>query len=204
MGTVTDCYNPYEAKYSITRSILKQLTKADCFLQIATKSKLILRDLDLLKQIRHLSVALSINTLNDDFRRDMDCASTIQERIDCLKTLHENGIYTILFMSPIFIGITDWQAIIEKSSGFVNEYWFENLNLRGSYKSVILQYVREYFPNVYPLYQQIYVKGDKAPLIEMENEIRTYCNRNKILFSDYFHHEEVIQNPQNKILENNK
>lgn len=49
MGTVTDCYNPYEAKFGITRSILEQLVEADCYLQIATKSKLILRDLDLLK-----------------------------------------------------------------------------------------------------------------------------------------------------------
>lgn len=204
MGTVTDCYNPFEAKYRITQSILKQLTNADCYLQIATKNKLILRDLYLLKQMKRLSVALSINTLDDCFRKDMDCASSIPERLATLQTLHENGIYTILFMSPIFIGITDWQAIIEKSSDFVNEYWFEDLNLRGSYKSMILQYIQEHYPNTHPLYQQIYIKGDKTPLTEMENEIRDYCNKNEILFSDYFHHEEVIRNPQNKILGNNK
>lgn len=50
MGTVTDCYNPYEVKYGITRSILEQLIGVDCYLQIATKNKLILRDLDLLKK----------------------------------------------------------------------------------------------------------------------------------------------------------
>lgn len=204
MGTVTDCYNPYEAKYGITRSILEQLVGVDCYLQIATKNKLILRDLDLLKRMRRLSVALSINTLDENFRRDMDRANTVQERLETLRMLHENGIYTILFMSPIFVGITDWEAIIETSRSFVSEYWFEDLNLRGGYKTVILQYVREHYPDHYPRFERIYVKGDKTLLTEMENEIIAYCRNNDILFSDYFHHDEVIRNPKNKILGNNK
>lgn len=204
MGTVTDCYNPYEAKYGITRSILEQLVGVDCYLQIATKNKLILRDLDLLKRMQRLSVALSVNTLDENFRRDMDRASTVLERLETLRTLHENGIYTILFMSPIFVGITDWKAIIETSRNFVSEYWFEDLNLRGGYKIVILQYIREHYPNHYPLFERIYVKGDKAPLTEMEHEIIAYCRKNDILFSDYFHHDEVIRNPKNKILGKNK
>ncbi len=203
MGTVTDCYNPYEAKYGITRSILEQLVGVDCYLQIATKNKLILRDLDLLKKMKHLSVALSVNTLDENFRRDMDRASTVQERLETLRTLHENGIYTILFMSPIFIGVTDWKAIIETSRSLVSEYWFEDLNLRGGYKSVIMQYVQGYYPDSYPLFKRIYVQGDKTPLTEMENEIIAYCHDNDILFSDYFHHEEVIRNPKNKILGKN-
>ena len=196
MGTVTDCYNPYEAKYGITRSILEQLVGVDCYLQIATKNKLILRDLDLLKKMKHLSVALSVNTLDENFRRDMDRASTVQERLETLRTLHENGIYTILFMSPIFIGVTDWKAIIETSRSL-------DLNLRGGYKSVIMQYVQGYYPDSYPLFKRIYVQGDKTPLTEMENEIIAYCHDNDILFSDYFHHEEVIRNPKNKILGKN-
>lgn len=203
MGTVTDCYNPYEVKYGITRSILEQLVGVDCYLQIATKNKLILRDLDLLKKMKRLSVALSVNTLDENFRRDMDRASTVRERLETLRTLHENGIYTILFMSPIFIGVTDWKAIIETSRSFVSEYWFEDLNLRGGYKNVIMQYVQGHYPDSYPLFKRIYVQGDKTPLTEMENEIIAYCRDNDILFSDYFHHEEVIRNPQNKILGKN-
>ena len=161
MGSVTDCYNPYEAKYGIMRTILEQMVGADCYLQIATKSKLILRDLDLLKKIPRLSVALSVNTLDEQFRRDMDCASSIQERLETLKTLYENGIYTILFMSPIFIGVTDWKAIIEKSRNFTKEYWFEILNLRGGYKPVILEYMRKHYPDCYPFFEQIYIKATK-------------------------------------------
>ena len=75
MSTATDCYNPYEAKYGITRSILEQLVGSDCHLQISTKNKLILRDMDLLKRMKHLSIAMSVNTLDERFRRDMDKGS---------------------------------------------------------------------------------------------------------------------------------
>lgn len=204
IGTVTDGYNPYEAKYGVTRSILEQLVGVDCYLQIATKNKLILRDIDLLKKMRHLSVAMSVNTLDDNFRADMDKASSIHDRLDTLKQLHEAGIYTILFMSPIFIGITDWKEIIETTRDYISEYWFEDLNLRGSYKATILDYIREKYSELYPLYEQIYIRGDRSPLDRMENDIRHYCNTNGILFSDYFHHKEVINNPDNKVLGKNR
>lgn len=204
IGTVTDGYNPYEAEYRITRSILEQLAGVDCYLQIATKNKLILRDIDILKQMKHLSVAVSINTLDDGFRQDMDKASSISDRLDALRILHENGIYTILFMSPIFIGITDWKGIIEASRRFTNEYWFEDLNLRGSYRTVILQYIQERYPEYYPLYERIYIKHDMTPLTEMESDIISYCQDNEICFSDYFHHKDVISNPQNKVLGKNR
>ncbi len=38
--------------------------------------------------------------------------SSISERLEILQTLHRNGIYSVLFMSPIFPGITDFKAII--------------------------------------------------------------------------------------------
>jgi DNA repair photolyase len=78
LSSVTDCYNPFEQKYRLTRKILEQLVASDCYLSISTKSKLILRDIDLLKQIRNLSVSMSINTINENFRKDMDNASTIK------------------------------------------------------------------------------------------------------------------------------
>ena len=56
---------------------------------------------------------MSINTLNEKFKNDMDNASSIKDRLETLQKLHENGINTVLFMSPIFPYITDWKKIIE-------------------------------------------------------------------------------------------
>lgn len=203
MSTATDCYNPYEAKYKITRSILEQLVNSNCYLQISTKNKLILRDLDLLKRMKHISVAMSVNTLDETFRRDMDRGSTIAERLDTLRTFHENGIYTILFMSPIFIHITDWKAIINQTRDFICEYWFEDLNLRGSYKPVIMQYVQEHYPQYYDTYRRIYNEGRRQELMDMDREICAWCDAEHVNYSAYFHHETVIKTEVNKILGKN-
>lgn len=200
MSTATDCYNPYEARYGITRSVLEQLVDSDCYLQISTKSKLILRDMDLLKRMKHLKIAMSVNTLDENFRRDMDRGSTIRERLDTLRAFHDEGIYTILFMSPIFIGITDWQAIIETSRGFIGEYWFEDLNLRGSYKPVIMRYVAEHYPHLYPTYERIYLKGDRTELTANDRAIRTYCDANGVNYGAYFRHEEVVRSKAGETL----
>ncbi len=198
LSSVTDCYNPIEKEEEITRNILKELINADCFLSISTKSNLILRDIDLLKQMKKVTVSISINTLDESFRKDMDKASSIEERIATLKKLHENGIYTILFMSPIFPYITNYQEIIEKTKKFVNEYWFENLNLRGSYKTDILNYIKEKYPNYYNEYLKIYIKKDKEYWITLATKINHYCQKNNIKYINFFYHEQLVKEKKEK------
>ena len=194
LSSVTDCYNQLEEKYKLTRHILGQIVNSDCYLSISTKSKLILRDIDLLKQIKSLSVSMSINTLDENFRNDMDNASTIEERLNTLRELHDNGIYTVLFMSPIFPYITEWKEIIEKSKNYVDEYWFENLNLREQYKNYIMNYIKNKYPKYYDSYVDIYIKNKKEYWISLSNDINDYCQKNNINYINYFYHEELVKN----------
>ncbi|SDM94557.1 radical SAM protein [Acetanaerobacterium elongatum] len=193
LSSVTDCYNRFEEKYRITRGILERLVDADCSVGISTKSKLILRDIDLLKRFRSLRVSMSINTLDEGFKNDMDNASAIAERLEALKKLHENGIYTILFMSPIFPCITDFKAIIEQTRGCIDEYWFENLNLRGAYKQRILDYIDEKYPQYSAEYERIYNKGDKTYWALLAKEIDEYCISRQIRYKNYFYHEQLVK-----------
>lgn len=193
LSSVTDCYNPFEEKYKVTRKILEQLVDADCFLGIATKSNLILRDVDLLKKMKHVRVSMSINTLNENFRADMDNASSIEERLATLEKLHKQGIYTILFMSPIFPYITEWQEIIEKSKNFVDEYWFENLNLRGAYKFYIMNYIKNKYAKYYKYYCDIYLNGNNSYWESLSKEIDNYCQRNDIKYVNYFYHSKLVK-----------
>ena len=190
---MTDCYNPFEEKYKNTQKILKQLIDIDCELSISTKSNLILRDIDLLKQCKKLKVCISINTLDEQFKNDMDHASSISERLKTLKILHENGIFTIVFMSPIFPGITNFQKIIEKTKNNADEYWFENLNLRGSYKQDILNYIETSYPQWIELYKDIYIKGDMQYWHNLSVEIENYCHINAVNYINYFYHEELVK-----------
>lgn len=198
LSSVTDCYNPLEEKYKVTRGILEQLVEADCNLSISTKSKSILRDLDLLKRIKNLTVSMSINTLNEEFRKDMDNASSIEERLETLRILHENGIYTILFMSPIFPHITEWREIIEKSKDYIDEYWFENLNLRGSYKAYIMDYIKNNYPEYYSEYVEIYVKKNDTYWKMLSREIEEYCHERNINYTNFFYHEKLVEEKRRK------
>ncbi len=197
LSSVTDCYNQFEEKYKITRRILKELINVNCNLNISTKSKLILRDIDLLKQMKNLTVSMSINTLDENFKNDMDNASSIKERLSTLRTLHENGIYTVLFMSPIFPYITNFKEIIEISKAYIDEYWFENLNLRGDYKTKILLYIQEKYPKLINEYNDIYMKGNKKYWNDLSKEIKDYCEINNVKYINYFYHEELVKNKKN-------
>lgn len=193
LSSVTDCYNPYEEKYGSTRKILEQLVSIDCELNISTKSNLILRDIDLLKQCKNLKVSVSINTLDEQFRKDMDNASSIAERLNTLKVLHESGVYSVLFMSPIFPGITDFRKIIESNKAYVDEYWFENLNLRGSYKQDILDYIKNFYPQLMELYNNIYLQGNMEYWHDLAVDIEEYCDTHSIKHINYFYHKELVE-----------
>lgn len=117
----------------------------------------------------------------------------IEERLETLKQLHNNGIHTILFMSPIFPYITEWKEIIEKSKEYIDEYWFENLNLRGQYKTSILNYIKENYSQYYDSYNQIYNKNNKEYWISLAKEINQYCDENKLNYKNYFYHEELVK-----------
>jgi len=191
LASVTDVYNDFEKEYGLTRGILEQLVGLDIKLSISTKNDLILRDIDLLKQMKDLTVSFSINTTDENFKNDMDKASSIARRMAAMKTLHRNNIKTVCFVSPIFPGITDWKEIIALTKDFCDEYWFENLNLRGSYKRAILDYVADKYPNLVPQYSEIYNKGKQDYWKNLAQEINDYCNANNIRFVNYFYHEEI-------------
>ncbi len=193
LSSVTDCYNKFEEKYKITRNILEQLVDSDCYLSISTKSKLILRDIDLFKKMKNLVVCMSINTLDEKFRNDMDNASTIKERIESLKELHNNGIYTVLFMSPIFPFITEWKEIIEETKDYIDEYWFENLNLRGDYKKDILDYIKNNYTSLYTDYIDIYEKHNNKYWQDLAKEVEDYCEKNNIKYINYFYHDKLVE-----------
>ncbi len=198
LSSVTDCYNRIEEKYEITRNVLMQLAKADCEVSISTKSSLILRDMDVLKIIPNLKVCFSLNTLDDKFRSDMDNASSIEARIDALRKLHEEGIHTVLFMSPIFPEITEWKEIIERTREFVDEFWFENLNLRGSYKGKILGYIDAKYPHLSEIYKRIYVQNDSSYWEKLGAEIEEFCIEQNVRYENFFYHRKLVEAKANK------
>ena len=174
IGSVTDPYNPQEAEYQRTRAFLEQMQDSGARISIATKSDLVLRDLELIRKFPDARVSWSVNTLDEDFKNDMDDAVSIGRRLDAMRIFHDEGIRTTCFISPIFPGLTDVEAIIEQSRGECNLIWLENLNLRGAFKPVIMEYIREKHPDLYPLYDEIYNRGNLSYWEWLDREMRSF------------------------------
>ena len=208
-GSVTDCYQPHEAKYKRTRALLEQLQGSGISVSIATKSDLVLRDLDLIKTFPHARVSWSINTLDESFRREMDVAVSIERRLDAMRQFYEAGVETTCFISPIFPGITDVEAIIRKAKNCCNLVWLENLNLRGDYKGKILAWIHEHHPELDGLYHDIYTKKDRSYWMQLDMQMRAFCEAEGLPYVrnddsvrsrygqppvvvNYFFHEEIV------------
>ncbi len=208
IGSVTDPYMPLEKKYKRTRCLLEEIKGSDCKITIATKSDLILRDLDLIKTFKKARVSWSINTLDEQFRSEMDNSISIERKIKAMKKFHEAGIRTTCFISPIFPGITDIKKIILKTKEYCNLIWLENLNLRGEYKQTILNYIKEKYPKLYPLYDEIYNKNKRDYWEQLDKEIKEFCQAQNLEYVrnndsvehnideppvvvNYFYHEEI-------------
>lgn len=188
IGSVTDPYQPIERKYKLTRKILEKLIPLQPHLNLMTKSDLAIRDVDLFKQFEDCLVAISLSVLDDKTRKELEpLASSADKRIDALKNLYKAKIPTALFISPIFPEITDWKKIIDKTKSFVNEYWFENLNLYPSIKREIYGFLRKNKPELIEKYKRIYSKDSDYWNVE-ENNINEFCKKNKLNYKIYFHH----------------
>lgn len=137
-------------------------------------------------------MGFSINTLDEGFRSDMDAAVPLARRLAAMKELHDAGIRTTCFISPIFPGITDAPAIIEAARDRCNLVWLENLNLRGGYKADILGYIAEKRPELVPLYDAIYQKGDRTYWRELDAEVRAYADREGL---EYVRDDDTMRRP---------
>ncbi|TQS81578.1 radical SAM mobile pair protein B [Candidatus Methanomassiliicoccus intestinalis] len=194
IGSVTDPYVPQEATYERTRTLLHQLKDSGAKISIATKSDLILRDLDLIKSFPDSRVSWSINTLDEKFRRDMDCAVSIDRRLTAMKKFHDAGVRTTCFISPIFPEITDVKAIIERAKNYCNLIWLENLNLRGDYKACILDYIENKYPELAHLYHKIYRQKDNGYWENLDKDLRDYT---RSIGLDYVVDDDTMTRPFN-------
>ncbi|WP_298555805.1 PA0069 family radical SAM protein [uncultured Algibacter sp.] len=115
MSGNTDCYQPAEQKYRITRQCLEVFLKYKHPVGIITKNALILRDLELLKALAKdnlVGVNVSITSLSEDTRRILEPrTATIKKRLETVKVLSENGIPVNVMLAPIIPSINSHEIL---------------------------------------------------------------------------------------------
>ncbi len=154
MAGVTDVYQPLEKKLGITRGCLEVMARCRQPVSIVTKSRLILRDLNLLTDLaRHdaVRVAISLTTLDGELAAKMEPrAAAPPQRLAAIRCLAEAGIPTTVMVAPIIPGLTDREvpAILRaaadagaRGAGYVM------LRLPGPVRELFIDWLRRQLPH---------------------------------------------------------
>lgn len=166
LGTATDPYQPLERKLGITRSLLEVFARHSGFrLGIVTKSTLVARDVELLRQIaarNRLTLHLTVTTMNTRLARLLEPRAPRPDlRMRAVAQLREAGLRAGVLCSPLMPGVTDnlssLRAVARAASAAGASFLFAGaLFLKPCSLPTFLGFVREHFPDQLAAYERRY------------------------------------------------
>ena len=131
LSTSTDAYQPVEAEHQVTRRCLEVLVRKDWPVEILTRSPLVLRDIDLLRQLSQVRVGFSIPTVDDEVRGVFEpSAPPIAARLAALRRLSDEGIPTFANYTPAFPATTHDAAGIARIFRDAGAQWANSTRWR--------------------------------------------------------------------------
>ena len=92
-----------------------------------------------------------------------------------------------------FKGITDCKKIVDSVKKYAYYVCFENLNLRGNYKKIVLDFISINYPNLVDLYNNIYIKKDLSYWENYKKDLNNYLESLEIHYKYYFYHDKITK-----------
>jgi DNA repair photolyase len=160
-----DGWQPIEEQYRLTRRCCQLLLQAGFRLSILTKSRLVLRDLDILAG-RKVSVGVTITTPDESWARIWEpVASSVAERLEVLRQAKAAGLKTAVMFGPLLPGISDTDGSLAKlfqlaADLHVDRIWTDILNPRPRVWPSVQQVRRLHCPELHGHYRQILFEPD--------------------------------------------
>ena len=154
MSGNTDCYQPAEKKFGITRECLEVFLKYRHPVGIITKNALVLRDLDVLKELakdRLIGVNVSVTSLSEKTRRILEPRTvSIKKRLETIRILSENKIPVNAMLAPIIPGINSHEimnlakAVAENGASSMA---FTVVRLNGAIGQIFTDWIHKTLPD---------------------------------------------------------
>jgi DNA repair photolyase len=177
LGTNTDPYQWVEGRYRLMEGIWEAMRDYANPCSVLTKSPLLLRDIELMKQISERTdfvANLSIPTLEEKaWRATEPHTPHPRKRIEALRELSRAGIPTGVLIAPIIPGVNDAPGQVEKLAELCGEAGAESiggvgLHLRGEVREIWFDWLRQYRPDLVPRYEELYKRGAYMPSEERD------------------------------------
>ncbi|WP_285269628.1 PA0069 family radical SAM protein [Kaistella rhinocerotis] len=150
----TDCYQPTERKFEITRKLLQLCLDYRHPVSILTKNALVLRDLDILKPLAEqdlVTVSFSIPTINEEIRRKMEPrTSSVNNKLKAIETLSQNGIAVGVMVAPVIPGLTSDESLpIVKAiaDAGAKSFSYVIVRLNDTVEPVFVNWINAHFPD---------------------------------------------------------
>jgi len=169
IGTATDPYQPAERRFRRTRAILEVFARDHGrLLGITTKSDLVTRDLDLLREIARanvLTVHMTITTLNPRLARLLEPRAPRPDlRLEAVRQLAAAGISVSVFPNPVMPGITDGEKSLDRLAKAARDAGAQGfgggpLFLMPCAQKVFLPFLEREFPELAPAYRQTFAQS---------------------------------------------
>lgn len=135
LSSVTDPYQPVEAKTALTRKCLKILSENKFPVYILTKSPLVLRDIDIFKNFEDCEVGITVTTDNEEIRKLFEpFAPPIEARISALYKLKREGVKTSAFIGPALP--MNPENLLKKIENSVDYIYIDKMNYSFKVKSI--------------------------------------------------------------------
>jgi DNA repair photolyase len=169
LGTNTDPYQWVEKKYRLLPGVWEAMRDSGTPCSVLTKSPLLLRDLELFKQIPDFAANLSIPTLDEKaWRASEPHTPHPRKRIEAVAELNRAGIPTGVLIAPLMPGINDSPEQVERILELCAEAGATSvggicLHLRGEVREVFMDWLRSYRPDLVARYEELYARGAYAP-----------------------------------------
>lgn len=189
ISTVTDPYQPAEVELQLTRRCLEVLLVKNFPICIQTKSALVTRDIDLIREFDTKEVGFTITTLDERIGAFMEPgASSPSMRLKALKTVANAGIPTWAFIGPMVPGVIDEENLTSilsaiKEAG-AERVMVDRLRLKPGMWSRIEPYLKEHRPDILEACRSALFKNDgtfegyKIDALRICTELKLECQLN--------------------------
>jgi DNA repair photolyase len=155
-----DGWQPVEAQYGLTRECCRLLLEAGFRLNILTKSRLVLRDLDILAG-RDVRVGVTITTPDESWARIWEPgASSVSDRMDVLRQSKATGLETAIMFGPLLPEISDTDEVLARlfslaAEADVDRVWTDMLNPRPRVWPSVQRVLQRHRPDLYEHYRRL-------------------------------------------------
>ncbi|MVZ67231.1 PA0069 family radical SAM protein [Sphingobacterium sp. DK4209] len=204
----TDCYQPLERKFELTRGILKTASQYGQPISIITKNSLILRDADIISEMSNRNlcmVFISINSLTEDTRLKLEPRTvTAKQRLHVIESLSKLGVPVGIMCAPVIPGLTDHEIPkVLKAAANAGAKWagYTTVRLNGEIGQIFEDWLHKAYPDrankIWHSIQSCHhgkvndsefgnrMKGTGKQAQMIKDSFRMHCKRNKLNVEDF-------------------